>query len=93
MIRNLCLYTALALGLAVPAHAQVSMETVGEDLAVVYFFGRLDTNKDGVVSHQEYNALFAAADADASNSVNIAEMMQQKEREKAVMMRVMTGKK
>lgn len=74
--------------LAGPAHAQ----TIGEDMALLYYFGRLDANKDGQVSNTEYSALFMAADTDRNGQVSLPEMMQQKEREKEVMFRTLTGK-
>jgi hypothetical protein len=98
-MKKMALIAVAAGMLAVPAYAQLPFQfpvaamDVGEDLALVYFFGRMDTNKDGTVSPQEYNALFAAADADANGSVTLPEMRQQKEREKVIMQRALTGKK
>lgn len=98
-MKKLALIAVAAGMLAAPAHAQIPFQLpaaaldVGEDLALVYFFGRLDANKDGTVSPQEYNALFTAADTDGNGSVTLTEMKQQKEREKVIMQRVLTGKK
>ena len=79
---------AVAAGLlASPAQAQISLESMGEEMAILYFFSRLDADRNGNISAQEFAALHTAADTDKNGQVTLMEMMQQKEREKEVMAR------
>jgi hypothetical protein len=103
MMRNLVFLAALLSGLmmggamvAGKAQAQGTVESFAEDAVLLYFFNRADLNKDGVVSEDEFEYffedIFDAADTDHNERLSVAEVMQQKERERAAMVRVLTGK-
>jgi hypothetical protein len=82
--------------LAGPAQAQVSFESIGEDAALLVYFGKMDANRDGMVSDAEFRTfhqtLFISADSDKNGHVTLQEMMQQKEREKTAMFQGMLAK-
>lgn len=95
-MRAFALITAAALMLAGPAWAQMNFESIGEDAAMLVYFGKMDANRDGMVSDAEFRtfhqALFTAADTDRNGHVTLQEMMQQKEREKTAMFEGLLGK-
>lgn len=97
-MKRIALAAVMAGMLVVPAaQAQTQLppyaQAIGEDMMIMYIFGRLDTNKDGQVSAAELSALHTAADADGSGQVSLKEMIQHKEREKDRMFQTLTGKR
>ena len=95
-MKRFALIAVAAVMLAGPAQAQMSFESIGEDAALLVYFGKMDANRDGMVSDAEFRnfhqALFTAADTDRNSQVTLQEMMQQKEREKTAMFQGMLGK-
>lgn len=99
-MRNLVLAAAFIAGMVMSAamvagQARAQGELFAEDAVMLYFFNQADRNKDGVVSEDEFEDffenMFEAADSDRNERLTVAEMMQQKERERAAMVRVLGG--